>query len=85
MLIGLTREELALCEEFSLRCAEHQQQIEFGQSDTAPRQVGEIGRDNLIGKIAEVAFAKMLGGAVRPPGGAGFQLLPQREVGRSGH
>ena len=60
MVIWLTEEELGRCREFSLRCAEQQQQIEFGQSDTAPRGVAEIGRDNLIGKIAEVAFAKML-------------------------
>lgn len=60
MVIWLTEEELGRCGEFSLRCAEQQQQIEFGQSDTAPRGVAEIGRDNLIGKIAEVAFAKML-------------------------
>lgn len=48
------------CEEFAYKCAQNQQTIEFGQHDTCPRSENEIGRDNLIGKIAEVAFAKML-------------------------
>lgn len=39
-----------------------QQQIEFGQSDAAPRRIKEIGRDNLIGQIAEEAFSKMMKG-----------------------
>lgn len=60
MIIDLTSEELMLCKEFSYKCAENQQQIEFGQSDTVPRTQLEIGRDNLIGKIAEVAFSKMM-------------------------
>lgn len=58
--IILTDDELKKCLEFSIKCAENQQNIEFGQSDTKPRAVAEIGRDNYIGKIAEVAFAKML-------------------------
>lgn len=60
MRIRFTDEELKKCKEFSDECAKNQQDIEFGQSDTAPRNMKEIGRDNLIGKIAEVAFAKML-------------------------
>ena len=60
MIITLSQEELDRCYEFSIKCAENQQMIEFGQSDTAERSVTEIGRDNYIGKIAEVAFAKML-------------------------
>ena len=60
MDIILTDDELKKCLEFSIKCAENQQDIEFGQSDTKPRAVAEIGRDNYIGKIAEVAFAKML-------------------------
>lgn len=60
MLIMLSSDELVKCREFSFECAKNQQQIEFGQSDTAARGVREIGRDNLIGKIAEVAFSKMM-------------------------
>jgi len=60
VLITLSEEQMQLCSEFSIKCAENQQQIEFGQSDTVPRSIKEIGRDNLIGKIAEVAFAEML-------------------------
>ena len=60
MIIELTKEELNKCIDFSYKCAKNQQSIEFGQSDTDPRSTDEVGRDNLIGKIAEVAFAKML-------------------------
>ena len=60
MIIELTYDELKKCREFAYKCAQNQQSIEFGQSDTIPRAEYEIGRDNLIGKIAEVAFAKML-------------------------
>ena len=60
MIVELTREELQKCNEFAYKCAQNQQSIEFGQSDTIPRSANEIGRDNLIGKIAEVAFAKMM-------------------------
>lgn len=58
--IYLSKEELQLCEEFAIRSARNQQKIEFGQSDTKPRPLEEISRDNMIGKIAEVAFAKMM-------------------------
>lgn len=60
MIIELTKAEIDLCEEFAHKCAENQQEIEFGESDTVPRSKKEIARDNLIGKIAEVAFEKML-------------------------
>lgn len=60
VVIELTPEEMEKCREFAVKCARNQQQIEFGQSDTTPRGVGEISRDNLIGKMAEAAFAKML-------------------------
>lgn len=58
--IVLTSEELARCREFSEQCAKTQQEIEFGQYTTKPRQVEEIARDNMIGKIAEIAFCKMM-------------------------
>lgn len=60
MIISLSDSELKKCIEFSYECAKYQQEIEFGQSTTKPRSIEEIGRDNLIGKIAEVAFAKMI-------------------------
>lgn len=60
MIIELTKDELDKCREFAYKCAENQQPIEFGQADTAAREKKEIGRDNLIGKIVEVAFAKMM-------------------------
>ena len=60
MHIVLTKSEIDKCIEFSYKCAEAQQAIEFGQDDTVPRGIEEIGRDNLIGKVAEVAFSKML-------------------------
>lgn len=58
--ITLTSEELEKCREFSMRSASSQQAIEFGQHTTKARSVKEIARDNLIGKIAEVAFSKMM-------------------------
>lgn len=58
--IRLTEEELAKCIEFSNTSAPNQQAIEFGQHTTKARSSREIARDNLIGKIAEVAFSKMM-------------------------
>ena len=51
---------MARCIEFSQRSAPNQQAIEFGQHSTKARSTREIARDNLIGKIAEVAFSKMM-------------------------
>ena len=48
------------CVEFSKRSAPNQQAIEFGQHTTKACSESEIARDNLIGKIAEVAFSKMM-------------------------
>ena len=58
--IVLTQQELQQCMEFSSKSAPTQQSIEFGQITTKARSTSEIARDNLIGKIAEIAFAKML-------------------------
>ena len=58
--IRLTEEELARCIEFSTTSAPNQQAIEFGQHTTKARSSREIARDNLIGKIAEIAFSKMM-------------------------
>lgn len=58
--IMLTDDEMQRCREFSKTSAESQQAIEFGQHTTVARSVKEISRDNLIGKIAEVAFSKIM-------------------------
>lgn len=58
--IVLTDAEMDKCCEFSRISAASQQAIEFGQHTTKARSKSEIARDNLIGKIAEVAFSKMM-------------------------
>lgn len=58
--IRLSQEELDRCIEFSKKNAPSQQAIEIGQRTTEPRGTNEIARDNLIGKIAEVAFSKRM-------------------------
>ncbi len=58
--ITLSPEEMERCISFSNTSAKSQQAIEFGQKTTKARGVAEIARDNLIGKIAEVAFAKVM-------------------------
>ena len=60
MKIILSHEELKRCREFSIISAKNQQPYEFNQPDTTNRSVSEIGRDNLIGKIPEMAFKKMM-------------------------
>lgn len=56
----LSKEDLNHCIEFSKKSAPTQQDIEFGQHDVRARDVKEIARDNLIGKIAEAAFKKII-------------------------
>lgn len=58
--IVLSNDELIKCETFARTSAPNQQAIEFGQRTTKARDSKEIARDNLIGKIAEVAFSKMM-------------------------
>lgn len=58
--IVLTDDEMDKCREFSRISAASQQAIEFGQHTTKARPEKEIARDNLIGKMAEVAFSKMM-------------------------
>lgn len=60
MIIKVSSKDIERCVKFSNECAQYQQRIEFGQGDTRERSIKEISRDNLIGKLAEVAFAKML-------------------------
>lgn len=58
--VVLTNEEMQKCREFSEKSAKSQQRVEFGQHTTKERPIEEIARDNMIGKIAEVAFQKIL-------------------------
>lgn len=58
--IILTDDELRQCREFARQSAPTQQHIEFGQDTTDERLDDEVGRDTLIGKIAEVAFSKVM-------------------------
>lgn len=58
--IRLSQEELARCIAFARDSAPNQQTIEFGDHETKSRQLNEVARDNLIGKIAEAAFHKMM-------------------------
>ncbi len=60
MQIHLDASERQLCEAFANDCASNEQAIEFGEYDTQPRCKEEIRRDTLIGKIAEIAFARFL-------------------------
>lgn len=79
MDITLSREDIERCVEFSNRCAVNQQRIEFGQSDTQKRSLSETGRDNLIGKIAEIAFAKMMWQRYGITVSLDFDLYPRGE------
>lgn len=58
--VVITEEELEQCIDFSKKSAPTQQDIEFGQKDIKARSVSEVSRDTLIGKIAEVAFSKIM-------------------------
>ena len=56
----LSMREMERCAEFAMKSAETQQAIEFGQKTTEERRVVEIARDTMIGKMAEVAFQKIM-------------------------
>ncbi len=56
----LTQQELELCINFARDSAPTQQDYEFGERSTGARTAFEISRDNLIGKIAEVAFKNII-------------------------
>ena len=58
--IQLTDYEYMMCVLFSEESARSQQKIEFGNKSTAKRINREIREDTLCGKMAEVAFARML-------------------------
>lgn len=59
-MIQLTDYEYMMCVLFSEESARSQQKIEFGNKATAKRINRDIREDTLCGKMAEVAFAKML-------------------------
>lgn len=82
--IYLTESELEKCREFSRISARSQQAIEFGQRSTKARPVNEIARDNLIGKIAEVAFSKMMKENYRIEVPLDFNYYPRGAMGQSG-
>lgn len=58
--VDLSEYDMKRCSDFALESAKSQQSIEFGQRDTSPRKMNEIARDNMIGKMAEVAVTRML-------------------------
>lgn len=58
--VQLTDKDFKKCVDFSYRSAESQQSIEFGNHRTKARTTAELARDNLIGKLAEVAFSYVL-------------------------
>ena len=77
--LTLTEDEMRKCTVFSNKSAETQQAIEFGQKDTKARLVKEIARDNLIGKMAEVAVARMLRDEYRIHVPVIFDIYPRGE------
>ena len=60
IVIQLTPDELQHCITFSHDVAETEQPIEYGQTDTGERPVEEVEHDTLEGKVAEVAFQKLM-------------------------
>ena len=77
--IILSAYDMERCVAFSKKSAESQQAIEFGQSDTVPRIPKEIARDNLIGKMAEVAVANMLREDFNLHYAVNFDIYPRGE------
>ena len=60
VLVHLTEYQYTLCDMFSKESAKTQRQIEFGSKETAPRDIKEISRDNMIGKMAEAAVSTFI-------------------------
>lgn len=60
MRVELSDYQLNMCTLFADESAKTQQQIEFGNKRTTPRNEKEISRDNLIGKMAEAAVVTMM-------------------------
>lgn len=77
--ITLSEYDMKRCIDFSKESAESQQAIEFGQSDTVPRRTEEIARDNLIGKMAEVAVTRMLREDFDLHYSVNFEIYPRGE------
>ena len=59
-IVELTEDEIQKCKEFSEQCTQNQQKIKFNGRWISKWKIAEITRDNMIGKIAEVAFSKMM-------------------------
>lgn len=77
--IALSEYDMQRCIAFSKESAESQQAIEFGQSDTVPRRTVEIARDNLIGKMVEVAVSRMPREDFGPHYTVNFDIYPRGE------
>ena len=60
LIIELSEYNMQQCALFSHESALTQQRVEFGQKTTKERPLAEIARDNMIGKMGEVAFQKFL-------------------------
>lgn len=58
--VELTDYEMELCRMFSTESARTQQHVEFGQRGTFVRDDRETARDTMIGKMAEVAVARLI-------------------------
>lgn len=58
--VVLSDYDMKLCGLFARFSARSQQRIEFGQKSTKEREFWEIARDNMIGKMGEVAVAQYL-------------------------
>lgn len=57
--ITLSEDVVQNCWKFSQECSSNQQPYEFGQKDSASRLEVEIARDNMIGKLGELAVQSM--------------------------
>lgn len=60
MIIDLSKSEIDKFIEFSNKYAKNQEKVEFRQLNTTTRSERRIIRDNLIGKVAEVAVSSMI-------------------------
>ena len=59
-LIHIDRNMIEKCWQFSTDSAGTQQAVEYGQKNSRPRDVAEIARDNMIGKLGEAAVQLFL-------------------------
>ena len=57
--IVIPKEKVRECWAFSKECAKSQQSFEFGEANSHHRPADEIARDNMIGKLGEVALQQL--------------------------